>query len=133
MVRRFRVPAVIAASAAVAFLYAQSKPAENGDDWPMYTHDLAGTRYSPLKQINKANVSKLSTPVRNYGDVFRSSCEGQLFGGDLGQKGVKIAASERPFEGHRRPFIVALESQQTLFEFGQRREIIGGEDLSLND
>lgn len=25
----------------------------------MYTRDLAGTRYSPLKQINTSNVSKL--------------------------------------------------------------------------
>jgi len=56
-----------------------------------------------------------------------------LFGGDLGQKGVKIGASERPFEGRCCPFIVALEGQETLFKLGQRREIVGGEDLSLND
>src|SRR5579883_1758144 len=28
-------------------------------DWPMFSHDLAGTRYSPLKQITASNVSKL--------------------------------------------------------------------------
>jgi glucose dehydrogenase len=28
-------------------------------DWPMYNRDLAGTRYSPLTQINTTNVSKL--------------------------------------------------------------------------
>jgi hypothetical protein len=56
-----------------------------------------------------------------------------LFGSDLGQKGVKIAARERPFEGRCCPFIVALESQEMLFKFGQRREIVGREDLSLND
>jgi glucose dehydrogenase len=28
-------------------------------DWPMYNHDLAGTRYSPLKQIHTGNVAKL--------------------------------------------------------------------------
>jgi len=28
---------------------------------------------------------------------------------------------------------VGLESQQALFEFGPRREVIGGEDLSLHD
>lgn len=36
--------------------------AQSGDwpqDWPMYARDLAGTRYSPLKQINEGNVSKL--------------------------------------------------------------------------
>ena len=41
----------------------------------------------------------LSTHVRNYGDVFRLSCWGQSLGGDLGQKGVKIATSEGPFKG----------------------------------
>ncbi len=29
-------------------------------DWPTFGHDLAGTRYSPLKQINPANVRKLT-------------------------------------------------------------------------
>src|SRR5215472_2086600 len=28
-------------------------------DWPMFSHDLAGTRFSPLKQITAGNVSKL--------------------------------------------------------------------------
>ena len=29
-------------------------------DWPMFSRDLAGTRYSPLTQINTKNVSKLT-------------------------------------------------------------------------
>src|SRR5215471_18736097 len=29
------------------------------NDWPTYGRDLAGTRYSPLKQINSANVAQL--------------------------------------------------------------------------
>jgi hypothetical protein len=29
-------------------------------DWPMYNRDLAGTRYSPLTQINTRNVTKLT-------------------------------------------------------------------------
>jgi hypothetical protein len=56
-----------------------------------------------------------------------------LFGGDLGQKGVEIAAGEAPFEGRCCPFIVALEGQETLLKFGERREIVGRDDLSLND
>src|SRR3984893_795497 len=28
-------------------------------DWPVYGHDDGGMRYSPLKQINSSNVSKL--------------------------------------------------------------------------
>ena len=34
-------------------------------DWPMFNRDLAGTRYSPLTQINTGNVSKL-TRAWNY-------------------------------------------------------------------
>src|SRR5580698_600349 len=30
-------------------------------DWPMFNRDLAGTRYSPLAQINPRNVAKLTT------------------------------------------------------------------------
>src|SRR5580698_8134319 len=44
---------------AAAALYGQ-KPKDNPNDWPMYTRDLAGTRFSPLKQINAGNVSKLT-------------------------------------------------------------------------
>lgn len=55
------VPIVLAASLG---LDAQ-KPKNNPGDWPMYTRDLAGTRYSPLKQINAGNVSKL-TEAWNY-------------------------------------------------------------------
>src|SRR5438270_8788453 len=28
-------------------------------DWPMFSHDLGATRYSPLKQINTGNVGRL--------------------------------------------------------------------------
>ena len=54
-------------------------------------------------------------------------------GGDLGQKGVQIATSEGPFEGCCRPLIVDLEGKETLLQFGERREVVGREDLSLND
>jgi glucose dehydrogenase len=33
--------------------------AQNAADWPMYRRDLGGTGYSPLKQINADNVTKL--------------------------------------------------------------------------
>jgi glucose dehydrogenase len=38
---------------------------QNDADWPMYNRDLAGTRYSPLAQINTDNVAKL-TQVWTY-------------------------------------------------------------------
>ena len=44
---------ILAFAAAAATCCAQT-------DWPTFGHDLAGTRYSPLKQINSSNVSKLT-------------------------------------------------------------------------
>jgi quinoprotein glucose dehydrogenase len=38
----------------------QPRPAASGADWPMYRHDLAGTGYSPLTQINLQNVANLT-------------------------------------------------------------------------
>lgn len=43
-----------------ALLTAQRAGAGNEGDWPMFLHDLAGTRYSPLNQINTGNVSRLT-------------------------------------------------------------------------
>jgi glucose dehydrogenase len=40
-------------------LFAQSPKPQAGADWPMYNRDLAGTRYSPLTQINTRNVAQL--------------------------------------------------------------------------
>jgi glucose dehydrogenase len=51
--------AILASGAMLAALLAQSAKAPAGD-WPMYNHDLAGTRYSPLTQINTGNVAKLT-------------------------------------------------------------------------
>jgi glucose dehydrogenase len=43
----------------------------NGADWPYISGDAGGTKYSPLDQINAANVSKLKIAWRwkslNYG------------------------------------------------------------------
>jgi quinoprotein glucose dehydrogenase len=42
----------------------------SAQDWPVYGGDAGGTRYSPLKQINRANVASLK-PAWTYhaGDV----------------------------------------------------------------
>jgi len=45
-------------------------------DWPMFNRDLAGTRYSPLKQIDASNVGKL-TKVWQY----RFNREGKTISG----------------------------------------------------
>jgi quinoprotein glucose dehydrogenase len=56
---RVIVPLAVCAIVAVSPtpVRAQNAPAA---DWPMYSRDLASTRYSPLTQINTDNVSKLT-------------------------------------------------------------------------
>jgi len=61
----------VSACALLTLLFAQSAgtrqrtpqqigtDSSNGD-WPIYRHDLAGTGYSPLTQIDTGNVAKLS-------------------------------------------------------------------------
>ena len=52
-----RILLVIVVAAASAFAFSQITP-ESGD-WPVYGHDPAGTRHSPLAQINSSNISHL--------------------------------------------------------------------------
>jgi len=53
------LPRVRHLSFALAVLFlAQAAKVPNGD-WPMFNRDLAGTRYSPLTQINTNNVTRL--------------------------------------------------------------------------
>jgi quinoprotein glucose dehydrogenase len=59
-----------------------AQPAKIRDgDWPMYNRDLAGTRYSPLAQINSGNVAKL-TKVWSY--RLRSDEERKVLRENLG-------------------------------------------------
>src|SRR5580658_855791 len=44
----------------LALLYTSIASAQQAADWPMFNRDLAGTRYSPLTQINTANVGTLT-------------------------------------------------------------------------
>jgi quinoprotein glucose dehydrogenase len=41
------------------FTVALASVAQAQTDWPLIGHDAGGTRYSPLKQINAKNVTKL--------------------------------------------------------------------------
>ena len=46
---------------------------------------------------------------------------------------MKIAAGEGPLERRGSPLIVALEGEETLFEFGQGSEVVWRENLSLDN
>ncbi|HEY3823251.1 MAG TPA: hypothetical protein VGL82_01780, partial [Bryobacteraceae bacterium] len=45
-------------------IFAQTQPSTKTGDWPYYTADLKGTKYSPLDQINAANFGKLEVAWR---------------------------------------------------------------------
>src|SRR5260370_4955917 len=54
------------------------KPPNLATDWPMFSHDLAATRYSSLKQINTSNVGKLKLAWRL---PYRADRNGPATGG----------------------------------------------------
>src|SRR4249920_3383072 len=61
----FGTAAVLILAAGVATLAQQNVRRNPASDWPTYNRDLAGTRYSPLTQINTTNVASL-TRVWSY-------------------------------------------------------------------
>src|SRR5688572_21641446 len=57
-----RLTTVLAIGAALLAPAVHAQPdAVDPGDWPRYARDLAGTRYSPLDQIDTANVAALDT------------------------------------------------------------------------
>jgi quinoprotein glucose dehydrogenase len=57
-INRFSTALVIVGIAVTAS--AQKKPATPAQEWTTYNHDLGGTRFSPLTEINTNNVAKLA-------------------------------------------------------------------------
>jgi quinoprotein glucose dehydrogenase len=72
LVKFLRQRVVFAVAIILACVLPQSIEAQRAGDWPMYSHDLASTRYSPLAQINAKNVATLtqawSYPMRPGGE-----------------------------------------------------------------
>lgn len=59
---------------------------EAGADWPYYGHDAGGMRYSPLRQINRENVAKLTVAwTFHAGDISDG-------GGDKKRSGLETTA-----------------------------------------
>jgi len=69
-------------------------------DWPTYNRDLAGTRYSPLTQINTANVGSLKQ-VWSY--RLRPAAGASVPAVDRPASAAEISRNERrpPFSGTR--------------------------------
>ncbi|OLC82479.1 MAG: hypothetical protein AUH72_06705 [Acidobacteria bacterium 13_1_40CM_4_65_8] len=66
MLMRWSVSVVIIVLMAQSGRTQPSSTEKPGTDWPMYRHDLAGSGYSPLAQIDTKNVAKL-IQVWTYG------------------------------------------------------------------
>ena len=90
-------------------LYAQN-------DWPSYAHDPGGQRFSPLKQINTNNVTKLA-PAWTY----EMKKEGQPF--RLSQS-IPIMVNGVLYLGYPYNRVVALEPEtgKVLWEFAGKAE-----------
>jgi quinoprotein glucose dehydrogenase len=80
-------------------------PSTRNGEWPAYTGDIKGTRYSPLDQINASNFNKLEVAWRFKTDNLGTRPEYKLEGTPLMVKGVLYATA-----GTRRS-VVALDAR----------------------
>ena len=92
---------------AVVGLQAQSPgvPSTKNGDWPHYTADIRGTKYSPLDQINASNFNKLEVAWRFKTDNFGTFPEYKLEGTPLAVRGVLYTTA-----GTRRD-VIALDGK----------------------
>src|SRR5205823_6068003 len=65
-----------------------NQPSTKNGEWPYYTADLKGTRYSPLDQINASNFKELEVAWRFKTDNLGTRPEYKLEGTPLMVKGV---------------------------------------------
>jgi quinoprotein glucose dehydrogenase len=105
------VPAVALLVAGLAWFtprlsgQATGMPSTKNGEWPMYTADLRGSKYSPLDQINAGNFSKLEVAWRFKTDNLGPRPETKLEGTPLMVKGMIYTTA-----GTRRA-VVALDAR----------------------
>src|SRR5881397_2404281 len=76
---------------AVAGRQAGNQPSTKNGEWPYYTADLKGTRYSPLDQIKASNFKELEVAWRFKTDNLGTRPEYKLEGTPLMVKGILYA------------------------------------------
>ncbi|WP_158792510.1 PQQ-binding-like beta-propeller repeat protein, partial [Granulicella sp. L60] len=100
--------------------------AQGQTDWPNYSHDAGGTRYSPLKQINRKNVAKLKlawtfdttaivAAVPRSGSPARPNASGASANAEADQsakQGDGMPGAERP-GGHTSPVRVRVRQSKS--------------------
>jgi quinoprotein glucose dehydrogenase len=106
------VPAVALLVAGLAWMSPQlsgqnstGQPSTQNGDWPSYTADLRGSKYSPLSQIDATNFSKLEVAWRFKTDNLGPRPETKLEGTPLAIRGTLYATA-----GTRRA-VVALDGR----------------------
>src|SRR3982750_2464057 len=72
---------------------ASPMPSTKNGEWPMYTADLRGSKYSPLDQINGTNFSKMEVAWRLKTDNFGPRPETKLEGTPIMVKGMLYATA----------------------------------------
>src|SRR2546426_6652190 len=82
-----------------------AQPSTKNGEWPYYTADVRGTRYSPLDQINASNFNKLEVAWRFKTDNLGTFPEFKLEGTPLMVKGVLYTTA-----GTRRS-VIALDGK----------------------
>src|SRR5215211_2848934 len=70
-----------------------AQPSTTSGEWPMYTADLRGSKYSPLDQINAGNFSKLEVAWRFKTDNLGPRPENKLEGTPIMVKGTVYATA----------------------------------------
>jgi quinoprotein glucose dehydrogenase len=81
------------------------QPSTKNGEWPYYTADVKGSRYSPLDQINASNFNQLEVAWRFKTDNLGTRPEFKLEGTPLMVKGVVYAT------GGTRRSVVALDAK----------------------
>src|SRR3954470_8411721 len=81
------------------------QPSTKNGEWPMYTADLSGSKYSPLDQINGTNFSKLEVAWRFKTDNLGPRPENKLEGTPIMVGGTVYAT------GGTRRAVVALDGR----------------------
>ena len=93
------VPALVLIVAVYAWVaplvsgQASPMPSTRNGEWPMYTADLRGSKYSPLDQITGANFSKMEVAWRLKTDNFGPRPETKLEGTPIMVKGMLYATA----------------------------------------
>ena len=99
---RFVVRSALVASLASS-LFAQA-PSTAAGEWPHYTADMKGTKYSPLDQVNASNFNKLEVAWRFKTDNLGPKPEFKLEGTPLMVRGVLYTT------GGSRRSVIALDA-----------------------